>query len=314
MTTAVLATSLRAPTAARALQPLPALAERLIVEVAAAQDVRAGITCLMDELRGHGLGRVEWWMPGDDGALRLEVSDGDGCGPRNEIPLGPVGALVMVGDRATELTLPVTRVVPLLRRLWTEEQLAKHVALLARKNEALEDFAALVAHELKSPLYAALRHAGPSSAVEEALAVVDSILEVARTESAPGTSAPAARCLEEALHDLGEVDADIVAHLPPTLPVPPAALRLLLRNLLGNAVSAEARHIRVSAVSSEGRWTLLIDDDGVGLDAPNQYATGTRLGFDLCRRLVARFGGALELKPRPRGGTRATLVLAGGCK
>jgi len=313
MTTAALARRLRAPTTARVLQPLPALADRLIVEVAAVQDVRAGITCLMDELRRQGLGRVEWWMPGADGALRLEISDGDGYGPRSEIPLGPIGALVMVGEGAPELTLPVTRVVPLLRRLWTEEQLAKHVALLARKNEALEDFAALVAHELKSPLYAALRHAGPSSAVEEALAVVDSILEVARTESAPGNSAPAARCLEEALNDLGQIDADVVGHLPPTLPMPPAALRLLLRNLLGNAVSAGARHIRVSSVSSDGRWTLLIDDDGVGLEAPNRYATGSRLGFNLCRRLVARFGGALELKPRPRGGTRAALVFAGGC-
>jgi signal transduction histidine kinase len=311
MTTAALATSLQAPPAARALQPLPGLAERLIVGIAGADGVRAGITCLIDELRGHGLGRVEWWLPGDDGALRLELSDGDGYGPRSEIPLGPAGSLVMVGDRAPELVLPVTRAVPLLRRLWTEEQLAKHVALLARKNEALEDFAALVAHELKSPLYA-LRHTCPSSDVEHALALVDSILEVARTEPA-GASAQAAACLEEALGDLGEIDAQVVAQLPPTLPIPSDALRLLLRNLIGNAVSAGSKHVRVSAVSVDGRWTLLVDDDGVGLGAPNRYATGTRLGFNLCRRLVARFGGALELKPRPRGGTRAALVFGGGC-
>jgi signal transduction histidine kinase len=312
MTKAVLATSLQAPPAARTLQPLPGLAERLIVGIAGAEDVRAGITCLLGELRGHGLGRVEWWMAGDDGALRLEISDGDGSGPRSEIPLGPVGSLVMVGDRAPELVLPVTRAVPLLRRLWTEEQLSKHVALLARKNEALEDFAALVAHELKSPLYA-LRHTGPSSDVEQALAIVDSILEIARTEPAAGASAQVAACLEEALGDLGEIDAQVVAQLPPTLPIPSEALRLLLRNLIGNAVSAGSRHIRVSAVSVEGRWTLLVDDDGVGLGAPNRYSTGTRLGFNLCRRLVARFGGALELKPRPRGGTRAALVFGGGC-
>ncbi len=33
---------------------------------------------------------------------------------------------------------------------WTAEQLAEHAARLARKNEALEDFAALVAHDVKS--------------------------------------------------------------------------------------------------------------------------------------------------------------------
>jgi hypothetical protein len=46
-------------------------------------------------------------MPGDDGALRLEISDGDGCEPRSEIPLGPVGALIMVGDGATQPPLPL---------------------------------------------------------------------------------------------------------------------------------------------------------------------------------------------------------------
>jgi hypothetical protein len=31
----------------------------------------------------------------------------------------------------------------------------------------------------------------------------------------------------------------------------------------------------------------------------------------LCRRLVARFGGSLELKPRALGGTRATIMIGG---
>jgi signal transduction histidine kinase len=311
MTPATLATREQVPTVAQVLQWPPALADELLDGVASADDVRGGMTCLVDVLRRHGVGRVEWWRVGDDGELLLELADGDESGTRSEIPLGPVGTLVMVGNGADELTLRVTRIVPLLRRLWTEEQLTGHVALLARRNEALEDFAALVAHELKSPLYA-LRHTAPSSEVEQALALVDSILEIARTDSDASADASAAACLEAALTDLGELDAEVVAQLPPTLPIPPAALRLLLRNLIGNAVSAGSKHIRVSAVSVEGRWTLLVDDDGIGLEAPNRYATGSRLGFNLCRRLVARFGGALELKPRARGGTRAALVFAGG--
>jgi signal transduction histidine kinase len=312
MTPAALATLEQVPPVAQILPWPPALADDLVDEVASADDVRGAMTCLVDVLRRHGAERVEWWSAGADGELVLELADGGGFGTKSEIPLGPVGTLVLVGNRADELTLPVTRIVPLLRRLWTEEQLTGHVALLARRNEALEDFAALVAHELKSPLYA-LRHTSPSSEVEQALAIVDSILEIARTDAAAGAAdASTAACLEEALSDLGETEAEVVAQLPPTLPIPPAALRLLLRNLIGNAVSAGSKHIRVSAVSVEGRWTLLVDDDGVGLGAPSDYATGTRLGFNLCRRLVARLGGALELKPRVRGGTRAALVFAGG--
>jgi signal transduction histidine kinase len=312
MTPAALATLEQVPPVAQILQWPPALADDLVDGVASADDVRGAMASLVGVLRRHGAGRVEWWRADEDGELLLELDDGHGFGTSSEIPLGPVGSLVLVGDRAGELTLPVTRIVPLLRRLWTEEQLTGHVALLARRNEALEDFAALVAHELKSPLYA-LRHTSPSSEVEQALAIVDSILEIARTDTAGAVHASTAACLEEALSDLGEIGAEVVAQLPPMLPIPPAALRLLLRNLIGNAVSAGSKHIRISAVSVEGRWTLLVDDDGVGLGAPSDYATGTRLGFNLSRRLVARLGGALELKPRARGGTRAALSFAGGC-
>jgi hypothetical protein len=64
---------------------------------------------------------------------------------------------------APQLTLSVTRVVPLLRRRWTAEQLTTQAALLARQNEALEDFAGLVAHELKSSLYGSAPAGRPRS-------------------------------------------------------------------------------------------------------------------------------------------------------
>ncbi len=54
-------------------------------------------------------------------------------------------------------------------------------------------------------------------------------------------------------------------------------------------------------------WRLLVDDDGVGLAEVDRYAAGSGLGLSLCRRIAARFGGVLELAPRPSGGTRATL-------
>jgi two-component sensor histidine kinase len=56
---------------------------------------------------------------------------------------------------------------------------------------------------------------------------------------------------------------------------------------------------------------LVIDDDGVGLASGDRYATGAQLGLRLCRRLVERCGGKLELRPRAVRGTRAVIVVAG---
>jgi signal transduction histidine kinase len=290
------------------------LADSVLVEFAAAGDVRSAMTNAVARLRrGGGAARVEWWGPTEDGsALRLEAFDGVARGRREAFPIGPVGALVVTGaDHAPQLALAVTRLVPLLRRHWTEEQLGAQTARLARQNEALEDFAALVAHELKTPLLLALRLDDASSAVERALDVVDSLLEAARAESVADVTASAADCLEEALRDLGPIAADVVADLVCGFPLPSAALRVVLRNLTANAVAAGAAHIHVSAFSSVARWTLVIDDDGAGVDAADRYVAGSRLGLALCRRLVARFGGSLELTPRAVGGTRATLEIGG---
>jgi signal transduction histidine kinase len=295
-------------------EPAPSLAEELILTLATAADVHDAMTRIVPSLRaGARLQRVEWWTAAEDErSLRLEAAAGFGSGRRTALPLGPLGSLILVGDNAVpELTEIVTRFVPFLRRRVTEEHLAAHAARLARENESLDDFAALVAHELKSALAAVLLRSDVTAAVKDALDLVDSILEVARSQSAPDESAPASRCLAEALRDLGEIDAEVTADLPPSLPVPPTALRILLRNLVANAVAANARHVRVFARADARHCQLFVDDDGVGIGAAAGYAAGSRIGFGLCCRLAARLDGVLELEPRAAGGTRATFVLTG---
>ena len=193
----------------------------------------------------------------------------------------------------------------------TAERLAEHAARLARKNEALEDFAALVAHDLKSSLLSVLRSDEPRKALLRALEIVDSILAATHADRADGGAAQGADCVRQAVADLGDLRAEIVTTVTGEFPIPPAALRIVLRNLLANAVAAGAGRIFVSAVARGDRRVLVVDDDGVGLGSTDRYATGGRLGLVLCRRLVARFGGTLELKPRAGGGTRAVLVLSG---
>ena len=196
-------------------------------------------------------------------------------------------------------------------RMTTEEQLAEHVARLARKTEALDDFAALVAHDVKSALITALRVEDPRAGLTRALELVDSILETVRADQGATGVARIADCVQQAIADLGDSRTEILASVTGEFPIPPEALRLVLRNLLANAIAAGAERIHVSALARGDQRVLVVDDDGVGLASADRYATGAQLGLRLCRRLVERCGGVLELRPRAVRGTRAVIVAAG---
>jgi signal transduction histidine kinase len=88
-------------------------------------------------------------------------------------------------------------------------------------------------------------------------------------------------------------------------------LRLVLRNLLANAIAAGAHNIHISTLACGEQRLLVVDDDGVGLDSHDDYVTGDQIGLTLCRRLLARFGGVVELKPRSTAGTRAVISISG---
>jgi signal transduction histidine kinase len=192
----------------------------------------------------------------------------------------------------------------------TEEQLAEHVVRLARKTEALDDFAALVAHDVKSALITALRGGDPHTGLTHALELVDSILEAVRADHSATEVARIADCLQRVVADLGDRRVEIVATVTGEFPMPPEVLRVILRNLLANAIAAGAERIHVSALARGDQRVLVVDDDGVGLGSAN-YTTGTQLGVRLCRRLAERCGGALELRPRAIRGTRAMIVASG---
>jgi signal transduction histidine kinase len=138
---------------------------------------------------------------------------------------------------------------------------------------------------------------------------VEALLEAAQTEPGAQTLASVTESLERATEDL-PADLEITSDLATTLPLPPGPLRVILRNLLSNALAAGAGHVHVAAVRSSRSWRLLVDDDGVGLAQVDRYAAGSGLGLSLCRRIADRFDGVLELAPRLSGGTRATLVFA----
>jgi signal transduction histidine kinase len=283
----------------------------LVFELATADDVASGMERVAERIRRSARATgVQWCTFRDDGALEAVSATGSARGTRRELPVGSTGVLVLHGGRLDpQIDSAISSLTPIVRRRTAEERLARRTVELARRTEALEDFAALVAHELKTPLQAALVADDPSRPVEDALDLVDALLEAARTEVGERTFTSVEQCLDDAVEDL-RAEVEVAADLATTVPLPPGPLRVILRNLLSNAVSAGARHVQVTATRGPRSWRLLVDDDGVGLADGERYSSGSGLGLSLSRRIAARFGAVLELTPRRVGGTRASLEFA----
>jgi len=286
---------------------LDLLEHDVVLALATADDLASAMLQVVDLVYcSSGATGVEWWTT-DDGAPQLSAAIGIARGRRHSVRLERAGAFVLHGGRiGPEIASALMTAAPIIRRRAAEERLAQTAIDLARRNRALEDFAALVAHELKNPLQAALLANDPSRHLEDALDRVEALLEAAQNEPSERVSVSVADCLDQAVEDVG-ADVEVTTDLQATLPLPSGALRVILRNLLSNAVAAGAHHVHVAAAQSSQSWRLLVDDDGVGLGEVDRYAAGSGLGLSLCRRIAGRFGGVLELGPHPSGGTRAIL-------
>jgi signal transduction histidine kinase len=289
------------------------LQRAILFALATADDLASVMPGVVERIRWMtGLSRVEWWVASDVGSFELAAATGVAAGDRRDLPVGPAGTFVLYGDPIDPgLGSWLVSLGPLVRRRLADERLEEAAVKLARRNQALEDFAALVAHELKTPLQAALVAADPSRLVGDALDLVDTLLALAGSEPPAGDDACATEWLDEVLRDLGS-GLEVTSGVTTTLPIPLGPLRVILRNLLANAVAARAAHVHVVTERTQAGWELRVDDDGVGLGDGNGdgYASGSGLGLSLCRRLAARFGADLELTPGCGGGTRAMLRFA----
>jgi signal transduction histidine kinase len=284
----------------------PHFDQALAYTLATASDLRAGLAGVLASARtASRASRVEWWE-GDE----FVAASGLGTGPVDRIELAGVGAFVFFGGHVDcQLAHALEALSPLLRRLRADEALAVKVGELVRRNQALEEFAGFVAHELRTPLQEALLVEDDSVQLHEALDLVDALLRDAQDVSPMTAGESPAECVDSVVRTLGaRADGlEVTFALGPSLPITTGALCIILRNFLSNAVSAGARHVHVSSPEPS---SLVVDDDGVGL-AKTGYESGSGLGLELCRRIARTFGARIELTPRRYGGTRAALVFGG---
>src|SRR5262249_40601120 len=153
--------------------------------LATADDLESAMAWVVEwVVRSSGANRVEWWATADDGGPRLGAAIGIARGKRRDLPLGVAGAFIVHGGTiGLELEAALTTAARIIRRRASEERLARTAVDLARRNRALEDYAALVAHELKTPLHAALLADDPVGHLEDALERVEALLVAAQSES-----------------------------------------------------------------------------------------------------------------------------------
>lgn len=107
----------------------------------------------------------------------------------------------------------------------------------------------------------------------------------------------------------------------PTVTAEPSQMAQLLLNLVGNALKfrrADAvPEIGISARRDGDAWRVSVRDNGIGIDPQyrdrifqifqrlhtRQEYPGTGIGLAICKRIVERHGGEIQVEPTPGGGS-----------
>ena len=223
---------------------------------------------------------------------------------------------------------------------------------LEESNERLEQFAYAASHDLQEPLrmvssYLQLieRRADDelSGETEEYLefavdgadrmrAMIDGLLRYSRveTQGEPLEPVDLEDVIDDVRHDLdvqiAETGAEVtVEELPPVIG-DEHQLHQVFQNLLRNAIEYSGDDpptVRVSAARNGVRWTVSVQDDGVGIDPADQDrifevfqrlesrgdSDGSGIGLALCERIVERHGGEIWVDAEPGEGSTFSFTL-----
>jgi two-component system OmpR family sensor kinase len=226
--------------------------------------------------------------------------------------------------------------------------------LIARTMRALalqRRFIADAAHELRSPMTAmslqaerlaasdmpreARQRLGAlSTGLLRTRVLLDQLLTLARTQEPGGqplTQVPLKKAIQECLEDLvplaeaKAIDLGVVGDADPAVTGRPVDIRILVKNLVDNAIryTPEGGRVDISVAESDGRVVLDVDDTGAGIPLTERERVfdafyrvlgngeiGSGLGLAITASIAHQIGAAIALMEKPDGtpGLRARVA------
>jgi signal transduction histidine kinase len=216
---------------------------------------------------------------------------------------------------------------------------------LRRSNAELEQFAYVASHDLAEPLrvmagYADLLSrryrgemdgradryiAGITDGSERMRQLIDDLLAYSRAGRRELDIGPVelGEMVADVQRDLGpaieDAHAEVVADDLPSVRADAGQLRLILQNLIANAVKfrdpERPPRIEVAAVAEDDAWRVEVRDNGIGIEPRHaerifrmfqrlhtrEEYDGTGIGLALCQRVIERHGGQIWAAPNPDG-------------
>lgn len=217
-----------------------------------------------------------------------------------------------------------------------------------KRAETLEEFAAIVAHDLKAPLRAIKRagdwiiedlgrHVSPgigghvaqlAQQTRRMESMLDDLLVYARTgrEALPVEQVAVAQLIEEVsgIYDPTQLELTVTG-VQPVIETHLAPFRLVLQNLIDNAVKysdSQPAAVRVQVLEDDDKLTISVSDDGPGIDPRFQSKIflpfrklerpeekpGTGMGLALARRAVETHNGTISVASIPAERRGATFT------
>lgn len=233
------------------------------------------------------------------------------------------------------------------------EQILQLNATLRQSNEELERFAYVCSHDMQEPVRMMNTYAG--FLVEDAMDQLDDtardyvqyirdnavrmqkmirdILSFSRVgrEEVRFESVDCQVILDEVLQEFADIaerkQARITASAMPTIETSPTLLRVLLQNLVGNALKFQdgkkPPEIDISARHDGRMWRFDIKDNGIGIDPAfagriftifqrlhrEDDFPGTGIGLSTCRKFTRLCGGDVTFTSTPGEGSTFTFTL-----
>jgi signal transduction histidine kinase len=247
------------------------------------------------------------------------------------------------------LSLVGAAALALLAGRWSlAERARRKAAERAARGEALQQMAAVAAHEIRNPLHIIratvelmVERAGPALQPRDGEALKDVLEEVERLHRLTNDfldlaadrplsleRVDLAALLEEVARgaEASWPEVRVRRELPALLSIEgdPGRLRQVFGNLLSNAAQAQERgEVALWAAAERGQVCVQVRDAGPGVPEelrPRLFdpfvttkPSGTGLGLAICRRLVERHGGSVALVQNgQRGATFEVRLPVGG--